>query len=472
MRGLRIGTAAALAWATAAGAQTGDGRPGAALAVTGVHVVPMTADTVLRDHTVLVRDGRVTAVGPSAAVRVPAGTRVVDGRGKWLVPGLADMHTHLFSDDATPDSLAADELGVMVANGVTTARLMIGTPEHLALRRDVAAGRVLGPRLRVASPQLTGREAANARVVTTPEQARAAVAEAAAAGFDCVKLTSGLTLPAYEAIVDEAARRRIRVVGHVEDPVPLARALRKGQQLEHLDGYLEAALGRPSLTQGGVFRLDRWPTLDALEDRTLDSLAGATARAGAWIGPTLAVFNSAFGTGQDSAEVRARPDFVLWPAAPRALYLRAEARYWTAANAEVRTEARRRRYVAARNRLVKAIADSGGRILAGSDTPEWFHVYGFGLHRELQALVAAGLTPYQALAAATRAPAEYLGEAAEWGTIAAGRRADLVLLDGDPRADVRNTTRIAGVAVGGRWLPRAELEAMVAKATRRVGGGA
>jgi imidazolonepropionase-like amidohydrolase len=130
------------------------------LAVTGVHVVPMTADTVLRAHTVLVRDGRVVAVGPTARVRVPTGARVIDGRGKWLIPGLADMHTHLFSDDAIPDSLADDELGVMVANGVTVARLMIGTPEHLALRRDVAAGRVLGPQLWVASPQLSGRAAA------------------------------------------------------------------------------------------------------------------------------------------------------------------------------------------------------------------------------------------------------------------------------------------------------------------------
>jgi imidazolonepropionase-like amidohydrolase len=121
---------------------------------------------------------------------------------------------------------------------------------------------------------------------------------------------------------------------------------------------------------------------------------------------------------------------------------------------------------------VKAIADSGGRLLAGSDTPEWFHAYGFGLHRELGALVDAGLTPYRALRAATRDPAEFLGALAEWGTIAPGRRADLVLLDADPLADVRHTTRIAGVAVGGRWLDRPALDAMVRRATVRVGGGA
>jgi imidazolonepropionase-like amidohydrolase len=135
----------------------------------------------------------------------------------------------------------------------------------------------------------------------------------------------------------------------------------------------------------------------------------------------------------------------------------------------VRTEARRQRYVQIRNRLVKAIADSGGRILAGSDTPEWFHVYGFGLHRELAALVEAGLTPYQALTAATRAPAEFFGAASEWGTIAPGKRADLVLLSANPLEDIRNTTRIEGVSIGGRWLERPELDTLIESAMRRVG---
>jgi imidazolonepropionase-like amidohydrolase len=134
----------------------------------------------------------------------------------------------------------------------------------------------------------------------------------------------------------------------------------------------------------------------------------------------------------------------------------------------VRTEARRRRYVEVRNAVVKAIADSGGKVLAGSDTPEWFHLYGYGLHRELAALVAAGLTPYQALEAATRNPAEFLEASREWGTIEAGKRADLVLLAADPLADIRNTTRIEGVSMGGRWLDRATLDGMIQAAGRRL----
>ncbi|HEX9936133.1 MAG TPA: amidohydrolase family protein, partial [Longimicrobium sp.] len=430
------------------------------------------------DATVLVRDGRIAAVGPAARVRVPAGTRQIDGRGRFLVPGLADMHTHLFSDDSTmaADSVAPYELGVMVANGVTATRLMIGTPEQLALRTAVREGRVLGPQLWVASPQLAGRPFDNGRVVTTPEQAREVVREVAAAGYDFVKLTLFITPPVYDAIMDEAARRGIRVVGHVETAIGVPRALAAGQPIEHLDAYFEAVLAdsapsRASVTQYGVFRLDNWRSLDHVDNRKIAQIAGLTVRApgwGKWTSPTLNVFNDAFAIGPAEEEIRARPEWNLLPPKFRETYMGARPRYWSAAAAEVRTEARRRRYVEVRNGLVKAIADSGGRVLAGSDTPEWFHLYGFGLHRELAALVGAGLTPYQALEAATRNPAEFLGAAAEWGTIEPGKRADLVLLAANPLRDIRNTTRIEGVSLGGRWMDRAALDGMIRAAGQRL----
>ena len=128
------------------------------------------------------------------------------------------------------------------------------------------------------------------------------------------------------------------------------------------------------------------------------------------------------------------------------------------------------RYVDVRNRLVKAIADSGAKIMAGSDTPEWFFGYGWTIHRELESLVAAGLTPHQALAAATRNPAEFLRASKEWGTIEKGKRADLLLLDGNPLEDIRNTSRIEAVVLGGRWLDREERERMIAEAAERLGG--
>jgi imidazolonepropionase-like amidohydrolase len=153
-------------------------------------------------------------------------------------------------------------------------------------------------------------------------------------------------------------------------------------------------------------------------------------------------------------------------------YLKARERYWARQTATERTEARRRRYVEVRNRLVKAIHDSGGKILAGSDTPEWFHVYGWGLHREIHAYVDAGLTPYEALATATRNPAEFLGQTAEWGTLEPGKRADFVLLAADPLENIRNTFRIEGVGMGGRWLQKVELDRMIQTGSKAINGAA
>jgi len=225
---------------------------------------------------------------------------------------------------------------------------------------------------------------------------------------------------------------------------------------------------RVSVTQYDVFKLDNWRSLDYIDDRKLDALAGMTARAGVWVTPTLTIFNEAFAVEQSEDEIRSRPEWALMPPKVRDLYLRARTQYWSDAAKAIRTPARRERYIAARNRATKGIVDSGGRVLAGSDSPEWFFGYGYTLHRELQHLVRAGLTPYQALVAATRSPAEFLGASREWGTIEAGKRADLVLLRGNPLEDIRNTTTIDGVAVGGRWLDPSELSRLVSLAVRKV----
>src|SRR5262249_20226444 len=158
----------------------------------------------------------------------------------------------------------------------------------------------------------------------------------------------------------------------------------------------------------------------------------------------------------------------LQPKAHRDLYLRAHERYWR----NPPSEARRKRYIEVRNRLVKAIFDAGGKILAGSDAPEWFLGYGFTLHRELERLLAAGLTPWQALAVATCNPAEFLHASSEWGTIEPGKRADLVLLSANPLENIRNTTQIEGVCVGGRWLERPALQRMIRSAGQKLSGGA
>jgi len=438
---------------------------GRVTAFVGVNVIPMDRERVLRDQTVLVRDGLIAEVGDARKVRVPAGALSIDGRGKYLLPGLADMHTHLFSDDEFPDELAADELLLMLANGVTTARLMIGTPEQLALRAKVEAGELLGPTLYVASPQLTGRAprgTLNGRVVTTAEEARRAVNDFRAAGYDFIKLTNFITPEVYAATIGAARAAGIRVVGHVDTRVGVRRALAAGQQIEHLDAYLESVLKddspvKTSVSDVGLFRKENWESLDYIDERKVRELARETARAGVYSTPTLTFFKVTFGTGATDEEIRARPDYRFVPPAVREGWEGASKRLRAAPPAE----SRRREYVRVRNLLVREIHRAGGKIMAGSDTPEWFMLYGWTLHRELRSLVEAGLSPYAALAAATRTPAEYLNALDRAGTVARGKRADLLLLEANPLDDIANTERRAGVMSRGRWLPESELRAML-----------
>lgn len=437
------------------------------VAITGATVVTMTRDSVLRDATVLVHDGRIAAVGPASRVRIPAGARRIDGRGKFVVPGFADMHAHLYADEWVADSIAPAELGVMLAHGVTTARLMIGTALHRDLRKRIERGAMVGPQLFIASPQVSGDSSANTYVVRSPADARRAVRQAVDSGYDFVKLTTNLPLDVYDAIVAEAGQRRIPVVGHVDPRVGVARALRAHQQIEHLDNYMESVVAdsapsRASVSDVGAYRAANWATLDYVDDRKVEAIAGATARAGVYVTPTLAFFHLWFATEQSDSLVRSRPDYAHIPPRMRDLYERSRVRYWQ----NPPSAARRARYVAVRNRLVRAIVDSGGHVMAGSDAPGGLMGYGWTLHRELEMLVAAGLSPFEALAAATIVPARWLGAERDWGSVAPGGRADLVLLDADPLRDIRNTTRIGAVLIGGRVLERATLDASIEKARR------
>jgi imidazolonepropionase-like amidohydrolase len=223
---------------------------------------------------------------------------------------------------------------------------------------------------------------------------------------------------------------------------------------------------KTSVSNYGLFKPAYWESLDYVDDAKVKDIAEATARAGVWSTPTLAIFNTAFAKGETDEAMQSRPDWAMIPPKIRALYLGARTKYWKTAA----TAARRQRYIDTRNHITRLIAQNGGKLLAGSDTPEWLMAYGWTLHRELEHFVEAGLTPYEALVTATRNPAEFLGASHEWGTIEEGKRADLILVSGNPLEDIRNTAGIEGVAMGGRWLPRPELDRMIATASQRLDG--
>lgn len=441
----------------AAQTKAGDASP---VAFVNVTVIPMDKERVLQNQTVIVRNGVIAEIGDAKRLKVPKDAQRIDGVGKFLIPGLTDMHVHLMTDeDEFPEALALDEFKIMLAHGVTTIRLMNGTPEQLVWRSKSARGEILAPTIYAASPQFIGRKSSNAYVVTNETEARASVRKAKLDGYDYLKMTTNLKPEVYDAIVDEAGKQNIRVIGHADSrSVGLARALKARQQIEHLDSYLEALLPDSMLAKGSVsdiyiYKPESWVSLDHIDESKIAEVARATVQANPFSTPTLTLFKYTFGIGRTEAEINAQPDIRFYPQKIKDLWLGVNKRYWaTAASPE-----RRAKYVAIRNRLVTAIHDAGGKILAGSDTPEWLLLYGYTLHRELRTLNEAGLSNYATLASATRNPAEFFGTIQTTGTIEKGKRADLVLLTASPLENIANTERRAGVMLNGRWFAQTEL---------------
>jgi len=409
------------------------------VAFVNVNVVPMDRDGIAPNQTVVVRDGRIVEVGPAARVRVPAGATSVNGRGKYLMPGLAEMHGHLPNPNTGPE-LTETVLFLYVANGVTSVRGMLGYPANLELRDRIARGEILGPRLWVAGPALGGN------AVTSPEVGRRMVEEQKAAGYDHLKIQEGLSREAYDTIVATAKRLGMRFAGHVPNAVGVYHVLASGQaSIDHLDNYVE--------TVGGP---------DSADDARIDRVVAATCAARTWTVPTLALWE-VFLASEDSSALAARQELRYVPTEWRTNWAR-QAAQQSRNNPDPRARAAT---VKLRRRLLKALQDAGCPIALGTDSPQTYSVPGFSIHRELASMTAAGLTPYQILTAGTRNVARYFGAEREFGTVAAGQRAGLLLLDANPLADVGNVARRAGVMVHGRWLPESEIRARL----ERIAGG-
>lgn len=428
-------------------------------AFVGVDVIPMDRERVLRNQTVIIRDGVIDAIGDSKKIKLPKDALRIVGKGKYLIPGLVDMHTHLLSDGEFPDSIAEDELRVMVANGVTTIRFMIGTPEQLVLRARSAKGEIVAPTIYSASPHLTGREQGNNFVVKTDAEAREAVRKSKQAGYDFLKITTFIAPEAYEAAVDEAAKQNIRVVGHADSRfVGVERAWKAKQQIEHLDGYMELLVREDAPVKGSVSDLylynpDNWKSLDYIDESRIADVARKTVASNPFVNPTQHFMKNTFGVARSEESIRAQPDFRFYPAKVQQAFFD----FYKKTRLNQVPLDKRAKWIEIREKMIKAIYDAGGKIMAGSDTPEFLWLYGFTMHRELKALNEAGLPNYAVLAAGTRNAHEFFGTIDKIGTIEKGKRADLILLDANPLENISNTEKRAGVMLKGKWYPQSEL---------------
>ena len=407
--------------------------------IVDVGVISMLEPGVQEGQNVTVRNGRIVAIGRG---EVPENARIIDGSGRFLIPGLAEMHAHVPVENPYRD----DVLFLWVANGVTMARGMIGHPTHLALREDLLAHRTLGPRLLTSGPPMSGR-------LASAEEMAARVREQKEAGYDFLKIIGGLPGKAFEAVAVEANRVGISFAGHVTASVGLQASLEAGQTtIDHLDGYMQAVTPDAGSYPESYLTWFGEALAPHVDPGLIPRAVAFTKASGGAVVPTETLLENT-AHAYDWEAMSMRPQFAYVPKDIRERdigYLKQMARNASAEKAA--------RFLGIRKTLIKALHDGGVPVLLGSDSPQILNVPGFSIHRELAAMVVAGLTPFEALASGTTAPAAFSGASA-WGAIEVGRDADLVLLNANPLLDIANTQRIEGVMVRGRWLDRATLDA-------------
>ena len=442
-----------LAWLSIANVQAKQVLDAAAgpsvTAFENVTVIPMTeGGSVIRNATVIVENGRVKALqGP-----VPRGAQRINGRGKWLIPGLMDMHVHLPSDDYLPDYETPrsdppranfdtqDMMTPYIANGVTQIFNLDATAIAIGRRNEIASGKVVGPHMALAA--LIDGKRRDGRVAVTPSDGRQAVRDAKAEGYGYIKLYWRLNIETFTAICDEARIQGMQVVGHI----PKA-----------FDGQVEKVFTPGFGMLAHAEEISKHSDKFAPEDATrFAQLAKANGTA---LNGTLTTMRWISSQVKSLDELKALPTLKYMHPIIRS--------QWIDRNSYIKMNNPKMisyfgRMVEFHRHLVRAFKAAGVPIVTGTDALNPGVVPGFSMHDELEMLVDAGLTNEEALAAATRVPATWLGVSGDRGTIEVGKRADLVLLDADPLVKIGNTRQITGVMLSGRWLPRKMLDRMLA----------
>lgn len=436
-------------------------QPQSSVAFVHVNVIDATGTPPQSDMTVIVEGARITNVARSAGISIPKNARVIDARGKYLIPGLWDMHVHEIFGAWLPKDEEVIPL-LFVANGITGVRDMGGDLEPLKQWRDaIAAGQMIGPRMVISGPMLDGPvpQFPSSYPVKDAADGRKAVDELKNAGADFIKIQSLIPSDGYFAAAEEAKKQGIVFVGHVPDAVRAVDASNAGQKsIEHLTGVFEAC----STVEDEVMKKPRGPGrgrfLATYDPDRAKALIVLFVKNQTWQIPTLYWERGEWlieqtNSGPDPLEKYAP---AAWKKRTWPMFTSDITKHWSSDPLPDRE-----RFVQKELEMVGQMNSAGVPLLAGTDTAAGVRVYpGFSLHDELGLLVQAGLTPMQALQTATINPARFFGFA-DTGTIAVGKWADLVLLDANPLDDIANTKKIESVVLAGRYFSRADLDGLL-----------
>ena len=418
------------------------------IVIRNAQVLTMLDGPEYRQMDLVARDGVFVEGAPDE------GATVIDASGKFVIPGLTEMHAHvpIVRFDQGAERYREDVLFLWVANGVTLARGMMGHPSHLELREALEANEVLGPRLITSGPSFSGRD-------RTVAAASDRVREQEAAGYDLLKIHPGLPAEVFHAVASTANEVGIEFSGHVTGSIGLIPSLAAGQRtIDHLDGFIETLVEGERLAN----RNPSWFGADLaydVDETRIEATLVALSESGAALVPTETLLENVAGS---LTELQSRDEYAYLPPNLRTGYsnaVRGSANAFTPDSAKT--------FLDLRKRLIGAAFRAGVPVLLGSDSPQIFNVPGFSIHHELQAMTGAGLSPFEAIATGTIAPAEFYRQDHLWGSIAPDRSADLIVLRDDPLADIGNTRSIDAVVVRGRYLSREELDAGLADIRER-----
>lgn len=401
---------------------------------TNISVIPMDNESVLGDQTVIIEGDRIVQVGPSSEVNVSSNATIIDGSGKYLMPGLAEMHGHVPPTDPGPDApdyfddeYVESTLFLYISAGVTTVRGMLGYENQLELKERVDSGELVGPNLYLAGPSFNGN------TISSPEEAANRVRKQKEEGWDLLKIHPGLSLDEYDTLVETAHEVGITFGGHVPEEVGVIHAIESGQiTIDHVDGY--------------VNYLQQFESKE-MEEK-LAEVIQLTKEHNVWIVPTMALWETIIGAA-DYEAMKEYDELKYIPKAVKQNYFNfadnPQSGY-SSENPQAHAELRRQ--------ILNEMNKAGVNILMGTDAPQLFSVPGFSIHRELPHMKAAGMSNYEIIKSGTKNVGDYFAQQNDFGTIAEGQRADLILLTGNPMEDLLHIQNHLGVMVQGKWYSR------------------
>jgi len=421
-------------------------------AIKNVNIIPMTTeDKIIENATVVIKDKKILSINKP----IPNKAKIIDGKDKWIIPGLIDMHVHNLADvnlssnyptkGATFFIDSQDFMLLYVANAVTTVFELSGRAEHFGQRNEIIKGKVIGPRIALAL-LIDGGDASGI-VANTPSDGRQTVRIAKAEGYDFIKVYSRLNIETYKAIIDEANKLGMKVVGHIPNAF-------KGRNQEAFVPNFDMVAHTEEFSK----------QTNDFSDEQAKRFSKLAKENGTWLSPTLITIVKIAEQARSLDAIRNIPSL-------KYVHPLVQSKWLTANSYNNDSSPERIAYfeklIDFHVRLVKAFKEAGVPIVAGTDAGTSGVVWGFSLHDEIELLVKAGLTPEEALISATRLPATWLGIEDKVGTVEAGKYADLVLLDANPLDNISNTRKISGVFVNGQWLNRNKIDAMLSNLAKR-----